>query len=185
MHLNLLRNVNTILEALGEEMSIQHPSSEDISDDENASGPSSPTNHTRTPLRFSDKHQVLRLRLLPLRSVQEDLQALLGASDWPAPKKGMSSTVAERNPSVSTARTQDFFVWSNAGWKAALRSGRQSHDAAPTRGEKGMMRRKEAERETAGVLASCADDIKALWKDEVVQAMLRRRKMRLDLMPGL
>ena len=174
IQLNLLRNVNTILDIMGQEMSASS-TPEDSSDDEHqASSSSVALARSSPPLRFSEKHRVLRLRLLPLRSVQEDLQARLGASDWPTPK-----TSSEEPPAKS--RTQDIFVWSNAGWKAALRAttGRHSFD-------RGMQKRRESdEKETAGVLASCADDIKALWKDETVQATLKKRRIRLDLMPGL
>ncbi|KAJ3537598.1 hypothetical protein NM688_g6657 [Phlebia brevispora] len=47
-----------------------------------------------------------------------------------------------------------------------------------------VRRRSSAENNTAEVLASCADDIKALWRNETIQAMLKKRRIRLDLMPG-
>ena len=176
IQLNLLRNVNTILDVLTQEMSAAVV--DDSSDEDLLAGPSSSKAPPQAPLRFSEKHRLLRLRLLPLRSVQEDLQARLGASDWPTPKTGSDDSNSRHRP-------QDFFVWSNASWKSALRPGRHSVDAA-ARAEKGLAKRKEShEKETTGVLASCADDIKALWRDETVQEMLRRRRVRLDLMPGL
>lgn len=100
----------------------------------------------------------------------------MGAADWPTPKSGSDDSNGKTRP-------QDFFVWSNAGWKNTLRAGRSSVDN--TRAEKELSRRRAEENETAGVLASCADDIKALWGDETVQAILRKRRIRLDLMPGL
>ncbi|KAF7794875.1 hypothetical protein EIP86_006018 [Pleurotus ostreatoroseus] len=170
IQLNLLRNVNTILDALEQEMT--SPGTEDDgSDDESSAGPSSSTASRRSPpLRFTEEHRLLRLRLLPLRSVQADLQARLGAADWPAPKTGVQETSGKSRP-------QDLFVRSHAGWKNALRP--------PSDAQRGMkLRRASEESETAGVLAGCADDIKALWRNETVQAMLRKRRMRLDLMPG-
>lgn len=166
VQLNLLRNVNTILDALAQEMSAPLTAAvDDGSDDESIAGPSNAPSQRPPPLRFTEEHRVLRLRLLPLRSVQEDLQARLGAADWPTPKQEAGGK----------ARPQDFFVWSNAGWKNS-----------PSDAPRSMKQRRASEEsETAGVLASCADDIKALWKNETVQTMLRKRRMRLDLMPGL
>ncbi len=153
------------------------PADNDSSDEDEPDIPPVPaTSSARPAIRFTEKQRVLKLRLAPLRSVQEDLQARLGASDWPTPKSGTTDS--------AKAHSQDFFVWSNASWKAALRPGRRSLDTA--RAEKGQSRRRNSEEnETAEVLASCADDMKALWKDETIQEMLKRRKLRLDLMPGL
>ncbi|PSR73028.1 hypothetical protein PHLCEN_2v11132 [Hermanssonia centrifuga] len=175
IQLNLLRNVNTILDVLAQEMSTS-PANNDSSDEDEPDITLVPaTSSARPPIRFTEKQRVLKLRLAPLRSVQEDLQARLGASDWPTPKSGTTDS--------AKAHSQDFFVWSNASWKAALRPGRRSLDTA--RAEKGQSRRRNSEEnETAEVLASCADDMKALWKDETIQEMLKRRKLRLDLMPG-
>lgn len=131
---------------------------------------SRPSTASTTPLRFTEKHRLLRLRLAPLRSVQGDLQARLGACDWPTPKTG----------SEGKMKTQDFFVWSNATWKSTLRPG------ARRSLEKGSGRKRSSEdSETAEVLASCAEDVKALWADDVIQDMLRRRRLRLDMLPGL
>ena len=128
---------------------------------QNTAAPSVP------PLNFTEKHRLLRLKLAPLRSLQGDLRARLGASDWPAPKADAPGR---------KAKTQDFFVRSNAGWKSALR---------PNRSPDKVRKKSQEEGETAEVLASCAEDIKALWHDDVVQEMLRRRKLRLELLPGL
>jgi guanine nucleotide-binding protein alpha-1 subunit len=121
------------------------------------------------PLNFTEKHRLLRLKLAPLRSLQGDLRARLGACDWPAPKSGIEGT---------KTKAQDFFVRSNAGWKSALRpNARRSLDNS--------RKKSQQDGETAEVLASCAEDIKALWADEIVQEMLKRRKLRLELLPGL
>jgi guanine nucleotide-binding protein alpha-1 subunit len=39
--------------------------------------------------------------------------------------------------------------------------------------------------EALEIIASCKEDMQALWEDGVVQEMLKRRRLRLDLMPGL
>lgn len=145
------------------------PDEDSGSDSEDLPRPPRPTT-TLAPLRFTEKHRLLRLRLAPLRSVQGDLQARLGACDWPTPKTG----------SEGKSKTQDFFVWSNAAWQSALRpGGHRSYENGAVR-KRGM-----EDTETAEVLASCAEDIKVLWADDVIQDMLRRRRLRLELLPGL
>lgn len=166
IQLNLIRHVTIILDLLSQEMSTS--TSEDSgSDSDDLSRPSRPSTTSTTPLRFTERHRLLKLRLAPLRSVQEDLQARLGASDWPAQRSG----------GEVRSRMQDFFVRSNAGWKSSLRPGKRSPDHNKRRGQ-------NEDTETGEVLTSCAEDIKALWADDVVQEMLRRRKLRLDLLPG-
>lgn len=168
IQLNLIRHVVIILDLLSQELNTS-TSEESGSDSDEPSHPSRPSTTSAPPLRFTEKHRLLKLRLAPLRSVQADLQARLGASDWPAPRAGADNK----------SRVQDFFVRSNAGWKSSLRPGsKRSLD---------LSRKKDHDRdyETGEVLASCAEDIKALWADGVVQEMLRRRWLRLDLLPGL
>lgn len=41
------------------------------------------------------------------------------------------------------------------------------------------------EEEIVEVIASCRDDIKALWEDDIVAEVLNRRKVRLEDGPGL
>lgn len=156
----------TILDVLNQEMLSSSGSDSDSDSDDI---PARPATASSTPLRFTEKHRLLRLRLAPLRSVQGDLQARLGACDWPTPKSEIEGR----------AKTQDFFVRSNAGWKSALRPSnmRRSLDKGRRKGSDGG--------ETVEVLASCAEDIKALWADDVIQEMLWRRRLRMDLLPGL
>ena len=172
VQLNLVRNIVTVLDILNQEMSIVTDDDAD-SDLEEPETPSTTPSQalpvpapSATPLIFNERHRLLRLKLAPLRSLQGDLRARLGACDWPA-VKGVEAK----------SRTHDFFVRSNAGWKSALRPG------ALRAADKG--RKKQEDSETAEVLASCAEDIKALWADDIIQDMLRRRKLRLDLLPGL
>ena len=40
-------------------------------------------------------------------------------------------------------------------------------------------------RETADILAGCAEDMKAIWEDPVVRDMLLRRGIRMETTPGL
>lgn len=143
-------------------------SEESSSDSDEPSRPSRPA-AASPPLRFVEKHRLLKLRLAPLRSVREDLQARLGASDWPASNAGGGKS-----------KMQDFFVRSNTSWKSSLRPG-----SAKCSSEHSRRKGQDENNETGEVLASCAEDIKALWADDVIQELLRRRRLRLDLQPGL
>ncbi|GJE88993.1 guanine nucleotide-binding protein subunit alpha [Phanerochaete sordida] len=165
IQLNLIRHVTIILEHLSQDMNAS-TSEESGSDSDEPARPSRSSSASSLPLRFTEKHRLLKLRLAPLRSVQDDLQARLGASDWPAPAPG----------SEPRSKMQDFFVRSNAGWKSSLRPGKRSPERS--------RRKQDEDNETGEVLTGCAEDIKALWADDVIQDMLRRRKLRLDLLPG-
>ncbi|EKM52393.1 uncharacterized protein PHACADRAFT_148998 [Phanerochaete carnosa HHB-10118-sp] len=166
IQLNLIRHVVIILDLLTQEMS-KVTSEESSSDSDEPSRPSRQATSS-PPLRLTEKHRLLKLRLAPLRSVREDLQARLGASDWPAPRA-----------SGEKSKMQDFFVRSNATWKSSLRS-----NSAKWPSDHNRRKGQDESNETGEVLASCAEDIKALWADDVIQEMLKRRRLRLDLQPG-
>ncbi|TCD62322.1 hypothetical protein EIP91_007062 [Steccherinum ochraceum] len=172
---NLLRNVHTILDLLANEMEREKTFSEDEdsgSDEQDPTIPSSPTPRRRSPLVFTETHQRLKLQLLPLRQVQKDIEERLGASTRDIP--GQEEQLAKK-------QAQEMFVRSNNVWKATLLPGRRSSDAPP-----GMPRRnREAEaNQTTEILASSAQAIKDLWEDETVQEMLRRRRIRMETLPG-
>lgn len=173
VQLNLLRNVHVILDLLNSEMGGPiDPSSVD-SDDET---PIPVIDERLPPLRFNEKHGVLQIKLTPLRSVQKDLEERLGASSFEETASRPSGS-----PSKGKFKSQEIFVRSS-GWKSHLRVGRRSGD----RQEGGLRTSSEMEaRRATEVIASCAEDMKALWEDETVQEMLRRRRVRLDDAPGL
>ena len=194
VQLNLLRNVHTVLDIMAQEM--ENPSSsldvEDLSDDDSIISPTVEVTSPRLPrppLNFTEKHRILKLELLPLRQVQADLEQLLGASSQEEKSSPFSTTVlgtgsAPLTPSKSRGNSQELFVRSNNGWKATLRPGRRSTDTRP---EYGFVRknREVAARETAEIIAGSAEGMKTLWDDDVVQEMLKRRKVKLDTAPGL
>ncbi|KAI0077025.1 G-protein alpha subunit [Panus rudis PR-1116 ss-1] len=181
IQLNLLRNVNTILDIMESEMG--GTSSSDEESDEDPSTSRSPEVHSRSnslsPLKFTEKHGLLKLKLLPLRSVQKDLEERLGASST----EDTGTAVAAKVDGIAflKRRHQEAFVRSS-GWKSTLR-GRKNSDV---RGDNGLVKpnyENEARR-TTEIIASCADDMKTLWEDETIQEMLRRRRVRLDDRPG-
>jgi hypothetical protein len=152
------------------------------------------------PLAFGEPHKLWRLRLAPLRGVQADLEARLGAGamepDWPAGAGAGAATSAldlrPRRDSMDDAASavvahtyaaalppRDFFVRSTNGWKSALDKlhGRRPSGAVDPE--------PQPHDDVAEVLANCREDMKALWADESVRELLKRRQIRLADTPGL
>lgn len=187
IQLNLTRNVNTLVDLLSEEMTTPTVVNEDEpydSDDESSThrphpSSSSARRGSNLPLKFTEKHRMLQLQLRPLRTVQVDLEERLGASSLEEKPGSSADAPAEAPSPTRTTRPQEAFVRSNNSWKLSLKPGRRS-------GEGRAKKTKETQaRETADILYGCSDAMKSLWEDETVQEMLRRRKVRLDTMPGL
>jgi hypothetical protein len=186
IQLNLVRNVNTILDILTEEMSSR-------SDSELSNSPSfSASARSSLPIQFTEKHRLLKLRVGPLRRIQKDLERRLGA----AVTEVQSTTVMTAAPFDSFSDTfsdtaapegpvlREFSINSSNGWKTALdrfRSGKTSGvpTSAPKRGWDAELD------EITGVIASCKDDMKAIWEDPMVRTVLSKRNVRLDETPGL
>lgn len=99
-----------------------------------------------------------------------------------------------------TRPRQEFFVRSSTGWKAALE--RLSSSSSSSSGKDSTSKKRKGDVKAAGaggeaavdgeeettttrVLAGCRADIGALWNDEVVRAVLRRRRVRLEEGGGL
>jgi guanine nucleotide-binding protein alpha-1 subunit len=176
IQLNLVRNVNTVLDFLAEEMS---PKSDTAS-----SAPSSSSAHQKrasvsvTP--FNEKHRLLKLRLGPLRRIQKDLERRLGA----ATMEIQSTTVTTAAPFSSSYQKpvlQEFSINSSNGWKTALDRFR-SHRPSPAVPKRGWDAELE---EITEVIASCAEDMKAIWEDPTIRSLLDKRQVRLDETPGL
>ncbi|EMD34917.1 heterotrimeric G-protein alpha subunit [Gelatoporia subvermispora B] len=182
IQLNLVRNVNTILDMLAEEMSggpVSRDEPEDTEDDEAPNAPT-PAPAEAKPLQFTEKHALLKLRLAPLHRVQKDLEHRIGASSGEETFSSTPITTAapfdfgsDPPPELPKKRHQEFFIRSTQSWKA---------DVAAD----GLSKKNKAaqDRETTEIIAGCADDMQAVWKDPVVQEMLHRRKIRMELTGG-
>ncbi|KAI9061527.1 G-alpha-domain-containing protein [Trametes sanguinea] len=167
------------------------------SDLDRSSSSSSPSPTERSssppPVQFTNTHALLKLRLVPLRRVEADLKQLIGAAtDELAPDSSVSpdGAVEDANAAVlfdgtvSRRRPAEFYVRSNNSWRDALRSAYQGlHGEGDTRAVSTLDGQSKLEDATE-IIASCAEDMQALWNDPVVRDVLRRRKIRLDLMPG-
>lgn len=136
------------------------------------------------PLKFESTHQLLKLRLAPLRSVEKDLKTFLGAgSDELSPTMGQTSemvatpfesTYSLKSSSLSRRRTNEFAVRSHASWKKSLGFYTGNSKSRPQSPNAEM----DLERAT-GVIAGCKDDIRLLWEDSVIQELLKRRGVKL------
>ncbi|EIM80220.1 G-alpha-domain-containing protein [Stereum hirsutum FP-91666 SS1] len=157
------------------------------------------------PLQWTDAHRTLKLRLAPLKGVQQDLEARLGSAAeepttstsephdaLPMPPPPLSSVPVTASAAAAAAsagasrRPQEFYVRSRDGWKSALEKLKpwapsSSGDSAEETLEKRARRKEE---EVSGVLAGCGEAMKALWEDGVVREMLRRKKITLENGPG-
>jgi guanine nucleotide-binding protein alpha-1 subunit len=129
-----------------------------------------------SPLPLNEKHRLLRLRLAPLRGVQQDLQRRLGAAAVEETSNPGSGAVLPR-PSEFAIRSRD-------GWRSALERFRlRPQDAKEDARAADARVRRSAE--VTEVVVGCAEDMKTLWEDSAVQEMLRRKKIRMEEEPGL
>lgn len=163
---NLVRAMTVILEAITAEANGYF-----AQDDERVSVEEQPPPPTRPS--FTEKHQLLQIRLSPLRGVETDLRHHLGdmtgksaTSDFTS----LSATPFDRYSidSRPKTRTVQFAVRS---WRDALES--------TTRTSTTRAAKKTDLNSVTTVLASCKDDMKALWEDEYVQFILAYRNIGL------
>ena len=140
---------------------------------------------------LTGKHQLLKLRLGSLRSVEEDLKKVLGEGadevrDGAAESFGPLSVEVD-SQTLSKPNKKEFGVrklheaLERSATVAAKRSGSlQGHGSEDERVSPG-----DSVDEATEILASCHDDMKALWSDEAVKVVLKRRKLSLEDAAGL
>jgi guanine nucleotide-binding protein alpha-1 subunit len=195
IHLNLVRAVNTILDVLQQEVmqvSSYHGMVDDartvspgLSDDEDfifreASPPSSPQSQASSLL--TNRYAALRLQFAPLRRVEEDLRMILGAAadevvdvasshghDMVASPFDAASIHSSADGHTKRGRVREFFVWSHTAWKSTVN---EPQTNSPKRGSPTS--------ESTDVIATFRGDIKALWRDDAIRAVLSRQKVTLQ-----
>ncbi|KAI0824950.1 G-alpha-domain-containing protein [Trametes gibbosa] len=149
------------------------------------------------PLQFTNTHALLKLRLTPLRRVEADLKQLLGAAtEELAPDAFSMPDSPGRETSViplyddpgSAALPQrppgEFYVRSNQSWRDALRCAYQGFGAGGEQQQRAAAVYEGKLTDATEIIASCADDMIALWEDEVVRGILKRLKIRPEQSPG-
>lgn len=150
LQLNLVRSVNTILEAL------QDAFDDDEEDD---------------PLPFTDKHHLFRVRLGPLRGVENDLKRLLGVK-----AEDMPEFSPQTSPKLSPRTSTEFYVRSR-NWRSFLQASRID-DAESSR--RAIKHDGVSSQDVTEVITSCKNDIIGLWSDRLVREMLQRHSVRLE-----
>ncbi|KAJ7353187.1 guanine nucleotide binding protein, alpha subunit [Mycena albidolilacea] len=188
--LNLVRNMNDILDILGREMAAANPEALPVASSKMTQPTAIPTSTATigSPiayglplLKFKDKHRLLRLRLAPLRRVQSDLEARLGAAATELYTTNTNSAAPFDSGSSTTPkpREKEFSIHSTNGWKTALERFRAARRRSGE--DSGVLRKvRDMEDEVLDVIAGCRDDMRSIWEDRVVREMLSRRKVRIE-----
>lgn len=136
------------------------------------------------PLRFKEKHRLLKMRLGPLYGVQADLEQRLGAGTTELYTTSVT-TAAPFDPPAGRRALQEFSINSSNGWKSALDKFRTLRAGRPEATPGSQRKGKNVEGDLSEIISSCRDDMKALWEDPVIGEMLNRRKVRIEDAPGL
>jgi len=181
IQLNVIRSVVTIVEIVQNEMTGQNPAiiltggDDDTEREDTDDGP---------PVVFSEKHRLLKLRLGPLRRVEEDLKRRLGAGceEIQPTNAPMRATPfdPDSTPELSPIRRVTAGEFVVRCWKDAFQA-----PSSPTSSNRALGKERADHDEATEVIARCKDDMKALWDDDIVQGVLRRRKIRLQDSAGL
>ena len=129
------------------------------------------------PIQLTDKHELLKLRLGPLRRVETDLKRRLGAGTEEI--VGGGGDVLGEDPVHGRRKEFGVRAWRHVfeGPLAAL-SGNSQHNSSREKAA-------NATDDATEVIAECKQDMRALWVDPAVKAVLKRRRIRLEDSAGL
>ncbi|KDR77215.1 hypothetical protein GALMADRAFT_66144 [Galerina marginata CBS 339.88] len=166
VQLNVVRSIITVLKVIEAEMN------GDVlvdSEDDDLAIINDPNDVE--PMKFTDRHQLLMIRLAPLLGVEAELKRRLGAGSDPLPPAitPMSATPFDspdagtnirRKPEFSVRSWKDVLGLEGSESKAGESSKHGIDAATPT-------------------IADCKDDMKALWEDKTVRLALKRRRLQL------
>lgn len=150
-------------------------------------------NKTSLSNLLTGKHQLLKLRLGPLRRVEGDLKRQLGEgaddeedgaaeSFGPLSLETASQTLTKRTKEFGVRKLQDALQRCATTTKRS-QSRNGSHHSHGIDGEQAGSG--DSADGATDILASCQEDMKALWSDEAVKMVLRKRKLRLEDTAGL
>lgn len=163
IQLNVVRSIRVIIETISDaHKSSVLSSGEDSEDDGNS--------------LFTKDLEFLTTRLLPLRHIENLLIAKLAPpNEDEATHLGVSTGQKQRGG-------QEVFVRPGVGWHGALIKSHRNGTGRPmSAGNAGI----ETPDEPQSVLHSCRHDIMSLWQNADVHTILKRRKVRLEELPGL
>jgi len=150
-------------------------------------------NKTSLSTILTGKHQLLKLRLGPLRRVEADLKRQLGegadeeqdgvaASFGPLSLEMATQTLTKRTKEFGVRKLHEALQRSAAATKRTQSRNGSTHGHGSDEELSGSGDSVDGATE---ILASCQEDMKALWSDEAVKMVLRKRKLRLEDTAGL
>jgi len=163
VQLNVVRSILTILRVIEAEM---NGDALIDSEEELASAGEGDEVEAR---KFTDRHQLLNIRLMPLNGVEAELKRRLGAGSEPLPPHftPMSATPFEEPDLGNNIRRKPEF---------SVRSWRQVMDTEARCSGEGSSQSLES---ITSTIANCKDGMKALWEDQAVQIALKRQRLQL------
>ncbi|KAJ6528248.1 G-protein alpha subunit [Mycena vulgaris] len=182
IQLNLIQNVLSILDVMQDGLAVpdQPPAGNSFTSspygrasiDSTLSDLTLASSGRAATVSLSQKHQLLHLRLSPLREVEDDLRRRLGASDPEFTFANGGDGAMNGRPDDRRKSVREFGV---RGWIGALgfpMGGARKSDEPM------------AVDEPTEILATVRDDIIALWEDAEVRELLRARGLRIEDRPG-
>jgi hypothetical protein len=163
VQLNIVRSIITIQKVIEAEMNGDVPA--DSEDDQRLFDEANEVE----VLKFTDRHQLLMIRLAPLLGVEAELKHRIGEGTLSVPSHSNMSATPFDIPSGNQLRRKPEF--SVRSWKDVVS---RPTDLYPDAGNT-----------VTSVLAGCKDDMKALWDDKAVRSALKRRRLQLTDSAGL
>ena len=175
VQLNVVRSISLILRVLEAELN-GDPVSEELQGEESELFIDDVAD--ADVVRLTDWHQMLMIRLAPLRSVEVELKKRLGAADLPrairGPLRATPFDAPSTPPESSTGRRM--VEVSVRSWQDILDPGAQKLQNVDLPADQDTI---------AATIAGCKDDMKSIWNDKMVRLALQRRKIRLPDSAGL
>ena len=200
IQLNLVRSIITIVETLQAEMAGDRPSPDSVPQSARHSPAISPKSSSgfmtaaltgniisqqstsdSVPSLLNGKHQLLQLRLGPLRRVEADLKRRFGEQayeDEEVPSIPLGPLRLDVDP--QELYKKEFGV---GRLMEALKKSLHSQETA--RGSDPSHTTDNVVDEVTEVIASCKDDMVALWSDPAVRTVLKNWNVRLEDSAGL
>ncbi|PFH53457.1 hypothetical protein AMATHDRAFT_137279 [Amanita thiersii Skay4041] len=167
VQLNIVRSISLILRVVEAELNGE-PLSGDIEGEENQA-PIDDIGDTEA-VKFTDWHQLLMIRLAPLRGVELELKKKLGVDNYMPVRHVSRATPFDDGPQTGNDRALQAQEFSVRSWQDILDPG--------TRKLQNIDVSTALDAITA-TIASCKDDMKALWNDKAIRFALHRRRIRL------
>ena len=201
IQLNLVRSIITIVETLQAEMAGDRPSSDSLPQSPRRSPaispkssstfatspsgsiiPQQPTSDNVSSL-LNGKHQLLQLRLGPLRRVEADLKRRFGEQAYEAEEESSIPL----GPLKLDVDSQELYKKEFGVGRLMEALKRSLPSQENPRGDAGHNRitTDNVVDEVTEVIASCKDDMVALWSDLAVRTVLKKWNVRLEDSAGL